>query len=62
MLNGGTSKGVPYEADTNAPNDPNDSNDPNDPNDYLAAQGVGFQPAAFGSFLKSVVVMYGREK
>jgi hypothetical protein len=29
---------------------------------YFAAHGVGFQPAAFGSFLKSVVVMYGRVK
>lgn len=30
--------------------------------DYVAEHGVGFHPAASGSFLKSVVVMYGRAK
>jgi len=29
---------------------------------YEAEHGVGFHPAASGSFLKSVVVMYGRAK
>ena len=29
---------------------------------YFAEQGVGFHPAASGSFLKSEVVMYGRVK
>ena len=29
---------------------------------YFTEQGVGFQPAASGSFLKSDVVMYGRVK
>src|SRR5262245_39055866 len=29
---------------------------------YLTEQGVGFQPAALGSFLKSVVVTYCRVK
>jgi hypothetical protein len=36
--------------------------DTTDDRRYRAEQGVGFQPSAPGSFLKSVVVMYGRVK
>ena len=30
--------------------------------DYFTVQGVGFHPALFGSFLKSVVLINGRVK